>query len=338
MPRKTKRVNIVTEEDLKNIDSVNSKLMDKFLKEKSKVSSPLTIDGYKSDLLIFFSWNYNRNRNKQFTNMKKIEFADFFTYATEELEWGSARYNRMRSALSSFATFIEKFYDDEYPTFRNIVLHSVENIPSVQRRQKTVLSEYQIEKLFTTLKSRGRVQQICWLALAIASGARFAELLRFTPDIIDEKRTAFDGLFLETSKPIKTKGRTREGKMLTKYIIKSIFLPHYNKWMELREEIQGGLMERNNSLFLKKDGSPAEESTVRAWMKEFEDILDVPIYPHCFRHYTTTYLSMAGLPAELIKELFGWESVDMVGVYDDSTAKDKHWKELEKLKKMLEKS
>jgi hypothetical protein len=42
------------------------------------------------------------------------------------------------------------------------------------------------------------------------------------------------------------------------------------------------------------------------------------------------------LPYNLIKDIFDWESVDMVSVYDDSLAKDKKYAELDKLKIELE--
>ena len=49
-------------------------------------------------------------------------------------------------------------------------------------------------------------------------------------------------IFLETTKQIKTKGRTKQGKLLTKYLIKDIFLPYYHEWLPIREKI----MKENN--------------------------------------------------------------------------------------------
>ena len=55
--------------------------------------------------------------------------------------------------------------------------------------------------------------------------------------LIDEKNTVFDGLFLETTEKIITKGRGTTGKMLKKYILKDMFLPYYQKWLIEREKI-----------------------------------------------------------------------------------------------------
>ena len=43
-------------------------------------------------------------------------------------------------------------------------------------------------------------------------------------------------------------------------------------------------------------------------------------YWHSLRHYFTTACSRSGLPDDVIKNLVGWESNDMVAVYKDISA------------------
>ena len=335
MPRKTFKLQTTSEELISQINLENRKFIDKFLREKNTRSSDSTIEGYESDLNIFFVWNLQFNKNKLFTEIRKIEFSEFFSYAVETLRWGSSRFSRVKSALSSLSNFIEKFYDDVYPSFRNVILRAVESMPKNLVREKTILSDEQIENLFNYFKDKDK-QLCCWLALAIASGSRFSELLRFTVDNISENNTAFEGLFLETLKPIKSKGRTKTGKMLIKYILKDFFLPYYNSWLEERQEIINKNNKVHNFIFIKDNGDPAKESTARGWVTKIEEQLNgIPFYPHCARHYYTTMLSKFKIPSELIKELVGWESVDMVVVYNDSTAKDKQWDELNNLKDII---
>jgi integrase len=335
MPRKTYKHIITSDETILKINSDNKKLTERFLREKDIRSSSGTTKGYESDLNIFFVWNLEFNNNKFFIDIKKIEFSDFFNYCVETLKWGSARFSRMKSCLSSLSNFIEKFFDDEYPSFRNVILKSIEGMPKNLVREKTILSEEQINNLLKNLVNDNKTQEACWLALAISSGARFAELLRFTTDIIDENNIVFDGIFIETSKKIKTKGRTKTGKMLIKYIIKDIFLPYYNPWLLERQIIMNKNKQIHNNIFIKRDGLPAKESTIRSWILDFENYLETPFYPHALRHYATTYLSRLGIPPQLIKELFGWESVDMVELYNDLEARDRKWDELDNLKKYL---
>ena len=170
------------------------------------------------------------------------------------------------------------------------------------------------------------------MALAICSGARFSELLRFETSLIDIHRTAFGDIFLETTKQIKTKGRGKNGKQLYKYILRDKFLPYYQDWIKQRERILRARKKQHDFLFLKKNGDPATGATARAWVEMIEGYLKVPFYTHSCRHYLTTLLSRKNIPASLIKEIFGWESTTMVEIYDDSTAKDREYKELENLK------
>lgn len=339
MSRATFKKIITDEETIKRINPENLKLMEKFLKEKNTRSSDLTIKNYKSDMLIFFCWNCDSNNNKLFTDIRKIEFSDFFSYAVEELKWGSARFSRMKSTLSSFSVFIEKYYDDVYPKFRNVILQTVESMPKSFAREKTILTEEQVLSALKHFSSADK-QIACWLALAVASGSRFAELLRFETTHIDNGTPAFDGIFIETARPIKTKGRTKQGKLLHKYIIRDIFMPYYNEWIVERKQIIRNNFKdgEHDFIFINIKGDKATEAMARGWSNKIEEFLGVSFYPHCIRHYTTSYLVKTGLQYVLIKELFGWESIEMVSVYDDVSAKDKEWKELENLKTALSKS
>lgn len=333
MPRKTFSKKITSDELTSQINKENIDIMNRFLKEKSTRTSDKTIVVYKSNLLIFFTYNLLHNDNKPFRKIKKLEFADFFSYAADTLKLGSARLNNLRSVLSSLSLFIEKFYDEDedYKGFRNVILKTVESAPKEVRRTKTILTDEQIESLLQYLSEKDS-QKACWLALAICSGARFSELLRFDMGVIDEKRLAFGELFLETTHQLKTKGRGRGGKLLYKYILRDKFLPYYKAWLPKRELIMKEKGQEHISLFVKEDGTPVTEAAVRHWIIGFENYLGVPFYAHACRHYLTTLLSKKNVPPRLIQEIFGWSTSSMVELYDDSTAHDKTYAELEGLK------
>lgn len=331
MPRQTFRNKITSPELTEKINKDNINLMRRFLKEKSTRTSDKTIVVYESNMLMFFTWNLLHNENKFFIDIKKLEFADFFSFAVDELKLGSAKLNNMRSVLSSFSNFIEKFYDEDYPNFRNVILKIVESSPKEVRREKTILTDEQIEDLLQHL-SKINKQQACWLALAITSGARFSELLRFETDLIDENRTAFGDIFLETTKQIKTKGRGKSGKLLYKYILREKFLPYYKEWLIERNKILENNNQNHNYMFIKNNGEPITESVVRNWISGFEEYLKIPFYAHALRHYLVTLLSKKNIPHILIKEIFGWSSIEMVLIYDDTSLKDRNYKELENLK------
>jgi hypothetical protein len=66
MPRKIFRQTITSPELWEKVNPKNISLMQRFLKEKNTRCSNLTVEGYDSDLRIFFTWNLIYNENKYF--------------------------------------------------------------------------------------------------------------------------------------------------------------------------------------------------------------------------------------------------------------------------------
>lgn len=322
MARKTFKKIITSEDKIKKINPKNKSLVKMFLNNLKKNHSAGTVKVYQSNFNIFFVWNMENNENKFFCDLRKIELNEFFDYCASELKYNSARYSNMHSSLSSLSNFIENMLDDEYPAFRNIV-KKIDKLPSTKVRKKTVFREETVDEFLNKLKKEKRYQEACYIALVISCGARFSELLRISTDLIDEKHTVINGLFLETTEEIKTKGRGQNGKMLKKYIIKDIFLPYYHLWLPEREKILKEKGLEHNSIFLKKNGEPATPAVVRNWIKRWEDELEENVYIHGFRHYWTTWLSNKNVSPALIQSLQGWESADMVNLYDDTTFLEK---------------
>ena len=343
MGRTTYRKKITTPQLIAQINPKNMKLIERYLKNYSTKCSPKTVLNYRSDLLIFFVWCVLYCDNKDFLKIKKLDFIDFFDYGVLELKWSSQRYARCHSCLSSFSTWIERAYDeDEIGKFRNLLPY-IDKPNKSAVRPKTVLSTEQINTLFKVLKEQDRVQEQCLLALAISSGARVSELARFTIDLVDENNTAFDGLFLETTREIQTKGRGVNGKMLVKYILKDKFLPYYKKWILKREEFLQENQTDNNSLFIVMNGAnkgkPATAENLKGWIGSWGKILNVDVYPHALRHRNITEYKRLGIEDDLIVALTGWaegSGYSMISVYNDLTAKDRKWKGLDKLKTALE--
>ena len=49
----------------------------------------------------------------------------------------------------------------------------------------------------------------------------------------------------------------------------------------------------------------------------FSKLLGKHFYFHSIRHLFTTYLLEANLPESVVQDIQGWESIDMVRIYDD---------------------
>ena len=336
--RETFRKVITSPELTAQINTKNINLMERFLKNFATKRSPKSVTVYRSNLTIFLTWNLLYNENKMFTDIRKIDYADFFDFCVTELKWNANRYHQMHSSLSSFSAWIENYFDEEYPMFRNL-LSKIEKPVKENTREKTVLQKEDVDKLMEHLEANNEIQEQCLLALAISCGARISELARFTTDLIDEENVVFDNLFLETTKEIVTKGRGVNGKLLHKYILKDMFLPHYKAWLEARKIIMEENNQKHDYIFITKDGSPANADRLRDWISNWSDVVGQPLYAHSLRHYHITFLKRLDIEDDFIVYLTGWSEGtghSMISIYNDMTAKDRKWKNLDKLKNALE--
>ena len=335
--RKTFRKVITSPELTAQINKDNIKLMERFLKNFATKRSPKSVTVYRSNLIIFLTWNLLYNENKLFTDIRKIEYADFFDFCVSELRWNANRYHQCHSSLSSFSAWIENYFDEDYPQFRNL-LPKIEKPSKEAIREKTILKEEDINKIFSILEEENRTQEQCLLALAISCGARVSELAQFTLSLIDEENTVFDGLFLETTEKIRTKGSGVQGKMLKKYILKDMFLPYYHKWLAERDEIIKKTNQDHDFIFITKDGSPANADRLRDWISTWGDIVEQPIYPHSLRHYQISLLKRLEIDDDLIVYLTGWAEGTghtMISIYNDNELTDTQFACLNNLKKFL---
>ncbi|MCM1221139.1 MAG: site-specific integrase [Lachnospiraceae bacterium] len=335
--RETYRKIITSPELTAQINSENIRLMERFLKNFATKRSPKSVIVYRSNLMMFFTWNLTENGNVFFCDIRKIELAEFFDYCVEVLKWNPNRFSQMHSCLSSFSTWIENMYDDKYPTFRNLLPKIEKPVKDVVRK-KSVFTKEELDNLMNWLGEINKPQEQCLLALMMSSGSRVSELTRFTIDSINENSTAFEDLFLETTEEIQIKGRGINGKKELRYIIKDTFLPYYKKWLPIREKIMQENNKNHNSIFITSNGNPAQTATIRSWIEKWDKVLDKHLYPHSLRHYFVTQCIRMGLEPDFVKEIIAWSSSDMVGIYNDMTLRERNWKGLDKLKSALEKS
>lgn len=341
MGRKTKRVIITSPEVEAKINPENKKIVERYLRNFDTKRSDKSVVVKRSDLNIFLCWNCLYNDNKCIADLKKYELMDFFDFGVNTLGWGSARFHSVHSALSTLFNFIVNFLDEDYPNFVNHI-NKIEKPVRQPVREKTILTEEQVESLIQHFKDIGDQQQLVYLLLCIGSGARVSETLRFTTDIIDENNVAFGGHFLKTTKMIKTKGFGKTGTPKYKYIYKDMFLPEYKKWLEQRDKILKSNNKDHTSIFIKRNGDPISKDGVNYWVRKWGDYLTndkksnpkgetVYLYPHAFRHYLCTTLSEKGIGQELIVAIFGWKSADMYDIYCDLEQDQRTFKDIDKL-------
>ena len=338
MGRTTFKKKITSPELISQINPKNVKLINLFLKEKDRKCSDATIKVYKSNLEIFFCWNVLYNDNKYFPEIKKFEFSYFFDFLVNEMKIQGKRFAHYRSILSTLSDVYIKFFDEEAPTFKNIINTIIEPIPKDAVRKKTILTKEDVQLLFDVLESQERYQEACLFALAIYGGARIAELLQYKVSMIDETKVAYGGVMLQSTEQLRTKGHGKQGKVMNKFIIKDLFLPYFYKWVEKRKEILDELgVEDHDSLFIKKNGEPATVHVIRRWTEKWTKILGSDCYMHMCRHYYVTMLKKDyGLSNDFIVSTMGWASGDaMLPIYNDSEDSELDWEDAEKLKEMI---
>jgi len=310
--RRTTVYNLITnEENLSRINKKNVDLMNDFLDYLVSIDrSPTTIYGYKNDLEIFFCWNLENNDNKYFVDLTKREIAKFQKYALSEWGWSTNRLSRVKSVLSSMSNYIENILDDEIENYRAII-RKVESPVKNTVREKTIITEEEVDKILDTLVEQKRYQAACLFALAAFGGARKSELLRYKISYFDDENIMPDAALYRTPEKIQTKGRGSNGKMLTKYTLLD-FKKYLDLWLEERKEkgIEG------EYIFNITIG------TVDYYADIISEILGRPFYFHSLRHYLCSRLFRLGLPSDVIQEYFGWSSADMLNVYNDNEASD----------------
>jgi len=320
LARKTKYNDITSPELMAQVNPENLKLEKEFLRYmKSMKRSDGTLAGYQHDLHILWVYVLQNLDNKYFIDMKIRDFVNFQSYLIEDNENSPARVRRIKATISSFSNAIELLYADEYPMFRNLI-RKIESPVNEPVREKTVLTQEQIDRLLQEWTDRGEYEKACCFALAAYSGRRKAELFRFKVSDFNDDHVVYSTLY--RSDPIQTKGRG--GKRLNCYTLKKQFDPYLNAWM--KERAARGI---ESEWLFPNTSNPSEhrnKDIISSWSDQASEILGVDVYPHALRHAAVTSLRASGLPDEIIVKLIGWAEGSgsaMLAIYDDADTMDK---------------
>lgn len=338
MPRETYRKIITSEKVLARVNPENIQLCKIFLKDKARKCSNATLKQYKSALDIFMCWNVLECNNDFYPLIKKREISAFFDYICEVLKVNGKRFGFFKSVLSGLSDCVIKYYDedDRCKTFRNFISAIIENVPKTDVREKTILESDKVEYLLSVLMEAGRYQEACLVSLAANSGMRISELVQTRKSWISNDSLAYDGLFYKTAE-MRTKGSGKTGKVISRLILKDPFTPYFEAWVEQRAQIlkEKGIKD-HDMLFINGAGLPASQEVIRNFVSKWEKILDVNMYPHCFRHYFTTQMkSKYKASDEFIRTIIRWSSNDLVQLYNDQREDEVEWEEIDNIKAML---
>lgn len=320
MGRKTQMNKITSAEKTALINKNNLALKDEFLSYLRSVQrSPGTISGYDNDLLIVFTYVLEHANNKDFKDLTKRNLIGLQNWLISHGN-SSARIRRIKAAVSSLSNYCENILADDDPDFdgyRSIV-KKIENPPLQAVREKTILSDEDVDRLLSMLVEKEKYEIACFIALAAFGGRRKAEICRFRVDDFNDDKLMFGGS-LYRSAPIKTKGRGG-GKYIPCYTLAKQFKPYLDLWLNERSRL--GIESVWLFPMMSDYSKQINISTVNSWMETVSKLFGENIYAHLFRHFYTTMLSNRGLPDNVIQEILGWADVSLVSVYRDTTAED----------------
>jgi len=309
--------------DWENVSEANKKLVRDFIRYcKSSDRSPQTMHQYEEWLKVFFCWNYKENGDQFYINLKKRDFVYYFGWC-RDLGMSANRIASLKSVLSSLSSEIELLYEDEYPNFHN-QLRGLEAIKISTVRPKTIIGDEEMINILQKLVEAKEYQTACYLALACASGSRKAELLQMKPTFFTKEAEVFDG-YMYCTPEVRSKGSGKKGKLIKKYVIKEIFKPFFDLWMEERARL--GIT--NSSLFVtKKNGEyvSATVSTANSFAAKISKMFNIEYYSHSSRHFFCTYLKNLNLPNDAIVQIVGWSENSgdsMIAIYDDTDKNSK---------------
>lgn len=321
--RSTVYNDLTSEEKLKNVNPENLELEDDFLEYLiSTDRANSTIVQYRAVLHIFWCWNLDNNSNKSFVELTKREIARFQNTALNAWGWSPRRMRMAKSVMRSMENYILNILDDDYPYYKKI-WDKIESPVNEAVREKSIFTKEELQELLDVLADREEYMKACFVALAMYSGRRKAELARFKVSYFKEENLICEGALYKTPEKITTKGRGQRGKLLYVYTLAKPFKPYLDLWMKEREKL--GI--ESDWLFpLFRDGKWEDEQiqtcTFDSWARTFSKILKKPWYPHSMRHFYTTSLSEQGIPDNVIKDIIGWADVGLVDVYRDTEAED----------------
>lgn len=307
-----KRLDAVTQEQWEEVNEFNRNLVESFLSDSVELS-PKSKKAYESNLKIWFVWVKDHLNNKQQIDIKPLEYKRFQNWMVNR-GCSSSDTNNKRAAISSLNGYIEIYYHDEYPTFRNFINKSIKRPPKNIVREKIPLTKEEFHHLVEVLRERNEYQMVAYVLFTFDAGCRREESRQLTKDIITfepiiKKKITRDedGNEVETdvkmyyTRPIRCKG----GK-IRKLVFGEEAMDAMKKWIEVRGNDDCPYM------FVTKYGGEIRqigETTFNNWFTNtISPIVGRSLHPHSLRASRATQAVVEdGKDVESVRQLLGHE-------------------------------
>lgn len=314
----SKRLVGFTDEEFKEkMSSINRELVSGFL-EQSHLSDQ-TLKQYKSAIYIFCKWIHDELDNKDIVDLKPRHALQFQNFLINN-GLSSSAIKMRRYAVSSLCGFIEVYYGDEYPNFRNIYTRAIPSVADTFVKEKKPLSTEEIEKLISVLTEEEEYQKVAYVLFTFSSGCRREESRQLLSEVINySKHRGKDGSeknFYVTHN-IRAKGKGKEGKN-RRFTFDERTMQAIKQWIEFREsEVDD---DDCPYVFVSKYKGKYRQlsaNTFNLWCEQFSKILGGrPVHPHLFRSSRATIaVRDEGKDIKSVQKLLGHESSQTTEIY-----------------------
>jgi site-specific recombinase XerD len=325
MEKNKMAINAVTDEMWQKINKKNREIVEEFLKQSSTLSD-YTLKQYESGLKIYFKWIYDNKEDKYFYEIKSRDYLHYQNWLIEQ-GLSSSAIKFKRSCVSSLNNYIELYYSDEYPAFRNYINKGIANpTPAfVYEKEPLTLKEY--KHLCDVLEEQKKWQQLAYIRFSFSSGARRNEVRQLTKESmkIEPKEINIDGKITKiySTEKLRCKGRGKTGKIRTLQFDQNAF-DAIQKWLDVRGEDDCPYV-----FVVRKSGNinKVGETVFSQWCEAyFEKIVGRRIHPHLFRESRATSMVVEqGKDISIAQHLLGHQSSETTKLYvirDDENDSD----------------
>lgn len=315
----------ITDEEWLTVNEFNRDMVEDYLNNQVHLS-PKSLIAYRSALRIFFVWVKNNLHDKDCTEIRKKEFLRYLNWlAVRGFSESGIKFKK--SSVSAFNKFIENFYEDDYPQFRNYVTSEMQIPKTGKVYAKEPLTPEEIEHLCKVLEEREEWQKLAYVKFTYSTGCRRAEsrqllkeVVNYTPKrkmvtIIDEngKEQEVESVSYKTHE-IRCKGRSSVGKVRHLQFGQDV-MDALKKWLEVRGEDDCPYM----FVVKQKNGETHQvgEGTFNDWcIGEISEIVGRRCTPHGFRRSRATNLVCHDHRSlETAQKLLGHESSETTQIY-----------------------
>lgn len=304
-------------EDWNGVCEFNKHILQDFL-DNSTEFSPKTKKIYESNLRIWFMWVKDNLGNKRQIDIKPLEYKRFQNWLVNR-GCSSADTNNKRAAISSLNGYIEIYYCDEYPMFRNFINKSIKRPAKKIVREKEPLTKEELATLFDELNARGEYQKAAYVMFTFETGCRRAATRQILKSVVEANpivktrqvtgengETIAEEFHIYQTHPVREKGAGEQGKV-RKLTFGDASMSALKKWLEVRGEDDCPYM----FVTFHSDGvKQATEATINKWFTGvISKIVGRQIHPHTLRASRATQAVVEeGKDIEAVKNLLGHEN------------------------------